>query len=308
MNSPLISVIIPAYNAEEFLEECLESVRRQTFGNFEAIIVDDCSHDRTTEIARHFVKKDGRFHLLSLPDNKGLSGARNAGIKIASGEYLFFLDSDDCIYPQSLELMVKTLIEEEARICRTSFKRGTAFVPQFYPDINKVTFDNITAIRLTLYQKILMNSACAMLIDRQIVEQCNGFNNGIWYEDLDSFYRFFEKAERISYIEQPLYFYRQNPRSFINTWSDARLDVLDVTDRMVEFFQERYPELEDAAKDRRFSAHYNMLLLMKKHHIKNPEAMDRCRRIIREGRMRALKDPSVRLKNKVGALLSFLFT
>lgn len=141
---------------------------------------------------------------------------------------------------------------------------------------------------------------------RESLRRVGGFREGILYEDLDIFYRINEPTDRIVYIREPLYFYRKNPGGLLSSWKDSRLDVLDVTDRMADFFHERYPQLADAAEDRRFSAHFNMLLLMRKYKVDNPEALERCRRVIRDGRSRALRDRNVRMKNKVGALMAYI--
>ena len=302
-----VSVIVPAYNAAEFLGECLASVEAQTFRDFEVVVVDDASSDATASIAGEWRRKDVRFRLVSLPENRGLSGARNAGIAAAEGEWLYFLDADDCLYPDTLEWMTGTLRRYGADVCRSAFLRARDYRPRLHPEVKVEMFDYAGAMKASLYQQTVFNPAWASLIRRERVVEAGGFTEGIWYEDLDSFYRFYEGAVRIAYIRTPLYFYRRNPGSFLAKWSDGRLDVLDVTDRLAAFFRERYPGLAAAAEDRRFSAHYNMLTLMKRHGVRNSDAMARCRAVIKEGRRRAFRDPEVRLKNKLGALLSYLF-
>lgn len=303
--TPLISVIIPAYNAEKYLAECLESVKNQTFSDFEVIIVNDASTDSTAEIAQSFAAQDPRFNLLHLSHTMGPSASRNAGVEKASGEYLVFQDSDDCLYPQALEFMVKTLSDCDVEIARIDFVRKSIFSPEVFNEISPVVFDISQALELTLFQKNKMNSICGMLIRKDFVVKAGGFREGIWYEDLDAFYRFFEQADRIAFIPLPLYFYRLNLESFITTWSPGRLDVLDVTDRIVNHFKTHHPELLHAALDRRFSAHFNILTLLLKYKIDDPTNLNRCLSVIKEGRKRALTDPKVRFKNKIGALASF---
>lgn len=300
-----ISVVIPAFNAEEFLEECLESVASQSFREFEAIVIDDGSSDSTPEIAAWFAKRDSRFKVITTR-NGGLSKARNVGIEFSKGELLTFLDADDCLLPDFLETLYSSHLSEKADIVRAAFIRGERFT---FPEVKETkikVLDFHDAIKTTLYQKIKLNPAWAMLIRRDILEQVGGFREGILYEDLDAFYKFFERANKIVYIPQPLYFYRKNQKGLTGHWSGARLDVLDVTDRIVEYMRDRYPELLPAAEDRRFSAHFNMLLLMRRYNVENPEAMERCKKVIRAGRRRALSDPKVRFKNKLGAILSYL--
>lgn len=305
MSGCAVSIIIPAYNAEEFLQDCLDSISAQTFKDFEAIVVDDGSTDSTAEIASRMALSDSRFRRLRLPENKGLSGARNEGTFAASGRRICYVDADDCLHPQALELMVGAMRREKAGICRSAFSSKKGFLGKVYRKVDEKIYSYPEAVTEALYQRVIMNPAWAMVIEKSIVEEAGFFRERIWYEDIDSFYRFMEKSDRIVYIKQPLYYYRPNPKSFIRNWSDGRLDVLDVTDRMLNFFRERYPKLTKAAEDRRYSAHFNMLLLLLRNGIDNPGAMARCRKVVREGRKRTLTDPNVRLKNKIGALMSY---
>lgn len=126
------------------------------------------------------------------------------------------------------------------------------------------------------------------------------------YEDLDLFYRAFERAETICLLDEVVYFYRDNPGSFINTWSPARLDVLNVVDRIEAHYAQGPADLLRAARDRSFSAHFNMLLAMRRAGVDLPEQKARCLNKIKQLRRQELRDPNVRIKNKLGALLSYL--
>ena len=111
---PKVSIVIPVYNTERYLKECLLSVQRQTLSDFEAIIVDDCSPDNSRMIAENFAQKDGRFRIIKHETNKGLGCARNTGIKIAQGEYINFLDSDDVLPIDAIITMSKIARQENA--------------------------------------------------------------------------------------------------------------------------------------------------------------------------------------------------
>lgn len=243
--------------------------------------------------------------------NGGVSVARNAGIEVASGNFLSFVDADDALHSRALEAMLEAMEKTGAEVCVTSFARFRT--PEAIRRLQNrdlrgkpQVYGYEEAMEKALYQQLLLNNPWGMMIRRDFLGS-RRFREGIRYEDLDAFYRFYEGASRIAYLGSPYYLYRDHPQSFINTWSDARLDVLDVTDRMAAFFRSRYPRLTRAAEDRRFSAHFNMLLLMRKNGVSNPAAMKRCRGAIRGGRRRAIADPKVRLKNKLGALASYLF-
>ena len=112
-NATLISVVIPAYNAGQFLDETLESVLSQTYENWECIIVNDGSTDNTESVAKKWCEKDSRFRYF-YKENSGASDTRNFGIKETRGEYIAFLDADDLYLPEYLEFCLKTLIEQDS--------------------------------------------------------------------------------------------------------------------------------------------------------------------------------------------------
>lgn len=99
----MVSVIIPSYNSEKYIAKTLDAVCAQTYADFEVLVMNDCSHDRTAEIVESYATKDSRIHLVNLPGNKGVSHARNTGVRMASGEWIAFLDSDDLWAPDKLE-------------------------------------------------------------------------------------------------------------------------------------------------------------------------------------------------------------
>ena len=104
MNKPLISIIIPVYNAEKYLKKCLDSVINQTYKNLEIILVDDGSTDKSPEICDKYAEKDSRIIVLH-KENGGVSSSRNAGLDIFKGEYLSFVDSDDYVEPDYIEYL-----------------------------------------------------------------------------------------------------------------------------------------------------------------------------------------------------------
>ncbi|MDE6245397.1 MAG: glycosyltransferase [Treponemataceae bacterium] len=112
-NSPKISVIVPVYNVEKYLRRCLDSIRAQTFTDFECICVDDGSPDGSGKILDEYAESDGRFRVIH-QENAGVSAARNAGLDIARGEWIAFVDSDDWIEPKTYEVAYKTAIEKSA--------------------------------------------------------------------------------------------------------------------------------------------------------------------------------------------------
>ncbi|MDE7396568.1 MAG: glycosyltransferase, partial [Muribaculum sp.] len=297
-------LIVPVFNAAAYLEECLESIASQTYTDLHVVIVDDASTDRSAEIAAEFCLRDPRFQLIQAPHG-GVSKARNIGIELAIGRYIGFVDADDRLYPHSIAMLVEALESTGAQVCV-----GVPYVSSEYRDIVAgkgipEVMDYETAMKKALYQSIILNSPWGMLMERRLLGDNIRFDETIRYEDLDAFYRFYEGADRIAYLPETVYFYRQYAGSFMHQWSRNRLDALEVTDRIVDYMRRRHPSVARAAADRRFSAHFNLLLLMLKEGVDDKESISRCLSIIRQERWNTLVDKNVRLKNKLGALASW---
>lgn len=118
---PLVSIIVPAYNAEKYIANTINSVRQQTYDNWNLMILDDCSTDNTKNIVRSFVNIDSRIHLYENSKNSGAAIIRNIGIELAGGEWIAFLDSDDLWHREKLEKQLKTVYAEGAELCYTSY-------------------------------------------------------------------------------------------------------------------------------------------------------------------------------------------
>lgn len=297
----MISVIIPVYNVEKFLRQCLDSVLTQTFCNLEVIAVDDGSTDSSGNICDEYLQKDNRVRVIHKP-NGGLASARNSGLDIARGEWIFFLDSDDYIVPDCLECLYVTATDSGADIVTAA---STHSENSLGKGSDVCVLDSKTAIWRTLHQTHrMLNMACAKLYRRNIFDT-ERFTEGRWYEDLDAFYRFFDRARTIAVVSKVMYFYRLHSNSFLGHWTPQRLQVLDVMQRMREWMDSRMPEMGPAIDDREFSAACNMFLLMSRECPDNP-AMARCWKLIRKHRAKVLFGKGVRAKNRIGALVSYL--
>ncbi len=300
-----ISVIVPIYNGGGWLRPALESLRGQSFRDFEVIMVNDGSTDDSEEVCRAFSDLDSRFRLVT-QNNSGVTLARNHGIDIAKGEWIAFMDADDVMPPDALEIMMSYAQESGAGIVAGGYLHCVPSKPPTGKG-GAMTVASDTAIMIGLYQMRILNNPWGMLFHTSVFkgERPLRFRK-CRYEDLDLFYQAFERVDKVCIIDRVVYFYRDTPGSFINRWSDARLDVLDVTDRIVTHMKSRSPELYKAALDRRFSAHFNILLEMLRNKIDNPAEQERCLKIIKEQRFNELTDGKVRIKNKLGALVSYL--
>lgn len=298
----MVSVIIPVYNTEKYLRQCLDSVLAQTCCDWEAILVDDGSTDSSGAICDEYASTDKRVRVIHRA-NGGLSAARNSGIDVATGEWLVFVDSDDTISADHIERLVQTVSQTGADIACGGFAFDIAHLGK---GSRKVTvLDSDDAICRTLHQTLsVTNSAWGKIYKSEIFVGL-GFTPGRWYEDLDLFYRLYARAKRIAIVNEQMYFYRQHDASFTQKWTTRRLDVLKVMEDMQTWFTTHKPVLLTAVHDRYFAAACNMYLLLNKHDSHNPARHDLWI-IIRRYRRQVLFGCGVRLKNRVGAAMAYL--
>lgn len=300
----MISVIVPAYNAEKYLAECLTSILGQSYRNIEVLLINDGSTDSTLAIATDFAGRDARLKIFTT-ENRGLSSARNFGIEKSSGEWITFVDSDDCLFPEALSIMSETVKSTLCEIVVAQIRRDIVSKRFWEKHFAPFVLNPRIAINRTLYQDGMLPSVCGKLFHKSIFADAR-FLSSTWYEDLDIFYRLYEKSGKIVVIPDVVYFYRRNPESFINTFSTSRLDVLTVTERIENYMESHHPELVPAARDRRLSANFNILALLERQ--KNAEYEDvkaQCWDLICRYRRQSLVNPEVRLKNKFGIIVSF---
>ncbi len=315
---PLVTVVVPAYDAARYLPDCIRSVLAQTERRWLLRIVDDGSPDNCAEIARSFAASDGRISVISRP-NGGLSAARNTGLEHITTPYVTFLDADDLLLPECLASLLEMQQGRTDRIsCLSNFRfRHTDTLQEIIRNHSSSKASGMKsseapllvmtpekAIRHILYQRILDHSACGKLYPAAMVPP-GIFTEGIGYEDLDAFYRIFLRAADIAFRPLPLYGYRSNPQSYTHTFTERRADVLDVAERMLAYMDESHPALAAPARSRLLSAYFNIHALASADQTPHPEILQRCWKGIRRLRREALSDGDVRMKNKIAALASY---
>lgn len=305
--TPSVSIIIPVYNGARYLPDTVASVLSQSRSDWELIIVDDGSDDGWTPALCDSYAADRRVRVFHKP-NGGISDARNYAIPLARAPYLSFLDADDLLHPDFIRLTLHAAEESGADIVFT--------IPDFFTgkfDMRPVrshprvcTIDPVEAVRTALFQTGLDNGVWAKLYRTTLWSDLR-FHKGRRYEDLDIFYRPVLAAAKVAFLPMKLYGYRQHSDSYIHVFTPQRADVLDVTDEMLEWMRRNRPELVSAAADRRMSAHFNILLLLYANHVENPQLEQRCLEVIRSQRRASLTGRGTRLKNRIGALVAYVF-
>lgn len=296
--TPTVTFIIPVYNVEAYLRECLDSVLSQTSPHWQCIIVDDCSTDSSSKIIEEYLNTDRRFSLISHTENRRQAAARNTGLKRADTSHIAFLDSDDVLATDFVTNFMN--VNSQADITSFGFKSG--ITPNFNPS-KKTKNKNIQAkdaLMSMLYQRKEFNaSVCGKVYSRHLFDDVR-FTDGILYEDIDIMHRLLLKADNVCIVNAVGYFYRQRPGSTLHTWSRRRLDVLDVTQRICSRLKED-PALYTAACDRHFAAAYNMLLLLRRNGLGKSADASRCRAILRQLSPAIMRNSKSRPKNRLGA-------
>lgn len=240
----LISVIVPVYKVESFLPKCVDSIRNQTYQDLEIILVDDGSPDNCGAMCDAFAAEDSRIKVIH-KSNGGLSDARNAGIDIASGEYLGFVDSDDWIEPQMYELLLDVALKEEVKlVCSGRY--------DVYGDIDRniglcpskmeVISGEELARRIFTWDGI-DSAAWDKLYHRSLFASIR-YPIGKISEDLPTTYRIGLNAGRVAMVNRPLYNYYHRPNSITTAkMSDAKLHVLEHTNFILEHVSTCFPNL-----------------------------------------------------------------
>ena len=301
----MISIIVPVYNVEKYLRQCVESIKAQAFHDWELILVDDGSTDSSGLICDSFAKTDSRIRVIHL-SNCGPAEARNRGISASSGSFLAFIDSDDMVSPHYLQVLLEMMEQAKAGISSVAFSRflDKPDKETGFPDIRHARVaSGEKALERILYQTgTINNSVWGKLFSRDLWENI-AFKPGILYEDLEVTCRIFPKCDRVVHLDVPLYYYRDTPGSALSTLSVHRRDVITVAENMVEQFRET-PVLYRAAGDRLLSAAFNMIGLMAAYPgVWEGDFKARCERHIEELYHDSLLNPRVRVKNKAGILL-----
>lgn len=259
MGVPEISVIVPVYKVEPYLERCVQSVRNQTFRDFELILVDDESPDRCGEMCDAFARQDDRIRVLH-KKNDGLSEARNAGMDLARGRYVCFVDSDDFIDPEMLQVLHNLAQKHRAEIAicgvRDCYEGG---VYEQDPVEEELVISGVEALGLTLEGKKLPGSVCTKLILRELAQK-NRFLKGRTYEDAFYTPQLLLGAKVVAATTRSLYSYWHRADSITtHPFREQNMDVIDAYAYTLEQVMKYCPELEDVARFRLYWAHFVVL-------------------------------------------------
>ena len=242
LNNSLVSIIVPFFNSEKYLERCLNSLLNQTYTNLEIILVNDGSSDSSLSICREWCNRDSRFQVFS-QENSGQGAARNYGINVANGTYIMFTDSDDFIHPQMVEVLLKYALDYNADIVQCGYQEVNEEVSTISFSLikyskEKCCIDNDKTKRLLCYYTediIPVNK----LIDARLIKPYR-FPSGMYYEDKHLMFRLRYFADTIVTINEKLYYYVQTHDSTMRqAWNDKRfLSSFRIINELAQFCKE----------------------------------------------------------------------
>lgn len=243
-SNPLISIIVPIYNVEKFLPICVESLLNQIYTNLEIILVDDGSTDNSPEICDNFALKDSRIKVIH-KENGGMSDARNAGIEIATGDYIGFVDSDDYIEKEMYQTMLAEALENDAQIVECdSYAVYKDDKTEVYKSFDYKLYTNnrdiiYGYIREGTIQTVVWNK----LYTRDIIGDIR-FEFGKYHEDEIFTYQVLAKTTRLVHINKLYYYYVQRKGSVMNSgFSLKYLDAIEGGLKRAEFIKDNFPEV-----------------------------------------------------------------
>lgn len=235
----VISVIVPVYNVEPYLRRCVDSILRQTFRDFDLILVDDGSPDHCGEICDEYAEKDERIHVIH-QKNRGLSAARNAGIDWANensdSEWLMFVDSDDWIHSEMLAYMIGANLRMKTRIsiC-SSFQPCNDQIP--FPRTGQDILCRVKPEKYFVSFKSLANAAWGKLYHKSCFEK-ERFPEGRFHEDMFIMHRILFREQSVALTNCVFYAYYLNPKSITQrAWHPGRMDCIDGYLEQIDWFK-----------------------------------------------------------------------
>ncbi len=241
-----VSIIVPVYNVEQYLSECIESILNQSFRDYELILVDDGSTDKSGELCDAYAQRENVKVIHK--QNGGLSSARNAGMDIAQGELLYFVDSDDFLSENGLSELVKMYDESGADVVIAQLTQDRAELAA-HQALDYFTYDRKKVLELLFREKLNPSANCKLY--RSALFNGIRFPEGLVYEDYATIPRVVDAADKIAVTQFKVYYYRPNPESITGVaFSPRRMQFFTVADMMLEFLQNGNAELIKFAKMR----------------------------------------------------------
>ena len=246
---PAVSIIVPVYNVEKYLRECLDSILNQTYKNFELILIDDGSKDTSGDICDEYAQNYNNITVVH-QINQGQAAARNNGVKVSTADWVLFIDSDDIVHPQLLEYLTKAIHESQANISFSGRIVGKTLTEEFFHN-REFSYKtvNINDNSLTdLYESKVseLNEAYWLIYSKLVKKdfvQKYLFEEGRIFEDNEVACKWLVESGVIAVLSEKMYFYTDNPNGTMNQpLTEKKLDYLWALEEQIKFYKELHYE------------------------------------------------------------------
>lgn len=238
-----VSIIVPVYNVEKYISECLDSLINQTYENLEILIIDDCGNDNSMKICENFLEKDDRIKIIKHEKNCGVSCARNTGLDNATGKYIYFIDSDDFID----ENYIKKLVEAKKKykcnlVCNYNILKyygKNHKKNKFLKKLDLIPTNQIFSIDDKKIKDIPISPCCKIYETKFLIDNNIKFIENLRFEDFYFYNILKTQAKKIVFINDTTYFYRQNENSFMHGFykKNQMDDAVFIVEKLYEYYK-----------------------------------------------------------------------
>lgn len=299
----LISVIVPIYNLEEYLDSCIQSLVTQTYERVEILLVDDGSTDSSGKICKRWQERDSRIKYI-YKENGGAASARNAALDVCTGTIVTFVDGDDYVDSNYMEVLYSAMVDNQADISICGWKDEYEFtVSTPVRPKRTITYTKTEAMNKLLYQEDFDTAMWAKLYRAELFRNIR-FPEGNIYEDIAIIYKVFELCQKVVYSDYEGYHYLlRNTGTTLKKFSKKKMDLIDVVEEMDEYIRENCPEVCSAMESKFVRANFHIYLQIPRD---KEFAVER-KRIesnINKYRRNVLKDARTRRGTKIALILS----
>ncbi len=305
---PLISIIVPVYNVEKYLYECLDSIVNQTYKNLEIILIDDGSPDKCGEICDAYAKTDKRISVIH-KENGGVSSARNAGLVNAKGDFLFFIDGDDYIHNDCIESLYKSIIYDKSDCAISSLSvviDGNILIKPVNKKNKRLVYSKTEAIKTMLYQDKTDAGVPGKLFKRKTFKNI-WFPDAVIGEDLAVIYKVFNNCYNVSFLSDCKYNYLHHANAITKTcFHDKKLVLLKIAKDMLDYIKTNIPDCYEAAVCRYISSQFSILVSIPLYNKRYIIIYKEVKENIKNYRNIVIKDKNSRKKAKIACILSYI--
>lgn len=304
-NNKLVSIIVPVYNVEQYVEKCINSIINQTYSNLEIILVNDGSTDSSGALCDNLAKKDDRITVYH-KENGGLSDARNYGVARAKGDYIGFVDSDDYVHKDMYKHLYETITKNSADVAECSFFVVYNDIPTSYYNSEDycITLDKEGYLKEYLSMEKIYGAVCWKLIKSEIAKQIE-FPKNKFYEDAFYTYELVQIANKYVITNKELYYYIMRDGSITNmNFNEKHLDNIEIAEKFVDYVTDEYPNLISYAKSKEMYSYFSVFnKILELDNYKEVKSYENIRRYFVENRLSILKNNVISKSRKLSSFI-----